>query len=208
MDSRAHWESVYQAKRADEVSWFQRVPARSLDLIQHLAPDRSSRIIDVGGGASTLADALLATGYDALTVLDIAESALAQARARLGEEEARIRWIAGDVRTIALPEAAFDIWHDRAVFHFLTDPGDRAAYVAQVLKAVRSGGHVVVATFAEDGPAKCSGLPVMRYSAGALRREFGDAFDLIDVASELHTTPSRHSQSFVYCAFTATHHSM
>ena len=208
MDSRAHWESVYRTKRADEVSWFQREPAVSRDLIQRVAPDRSSRIIDVGGGASTLADALLAAGYHAITVLDIADRALAQARARLGERASEVQWMAGDVRTIDLPAAAFDVWHDRAVFHFLTDPGDRAAYAAQVLEAVRPGGHAIVATFAEDGPATCSGLPVERYSPEALQRELGEPFALIDSVRELHTTPSGRSQSFVYCVFRATPHSM
>lgn len=210
MDSRAHWESVYQAKRADEVSWFQREPAVSRDLIQQVAPDRSSRIIDVGGGASTLADLLLAAGYSALTVLDIAGSALAQARARLGESAGRIQWMAGDIRAIDLPAAAFDVWHDRAVFHFLTDPRDRAAYGAQLRRAVRPGGHAIVATFAEDGPVKCSGLPVVRYSAEALHREFGEDLALVESVRELHTTPSGHSQSFVYGVFrlAAGRHSM
>jgi ubiquinone/menaquinone biosynthesis C-methylase UbiE len=208
MDSRAHWESVYQAKRADEVSWFQREPAVSRELIQRVAPDRSSRIIDVGGGASTLVDALLATGYEALTVLDIADGALAQARVRLGERAGRVQWMAGDVRTIDLPAAAFDVWHDRAVFHFLTDARDRAAYAGQLRRAVRPGGHAIVATFAEDGPERCSGLPVVRYSPEALRLEFGEPFRLIDSVRELHTTPSGSSQSFVYCLFRTTDHSM
>ena len=210
MDSKNHWESLYQAKRADEVSWFQREPAVSRDLIQQMAPDRSSRIIDVGGGASTLADLLLAAGYSALTVLDIAGSALAQARARLGESAGRIQWMAGDIRTIDLPAAAFDVWHDRAVFHFLTDPRDRAAYGAQLRRAVRPGGHAIVATFAEDGPVKCSGLPVVRYSAEAMHREFGEDLALVESVRELHTTPSGNSQSFVYGVFrlTAGRHSM
>ena len=200
--------SVYQAKRADEVSWFQRDPAVSRDLIQRVAPDRSSRIIDVGGGASTLADALLAAGYSALTVLDIAGGGLAQARARLGEIAGRVQWMAGDVRTIDLLAAAFDVWHDRAVFHFLTDPRDRAAYARQLRTAVRPGGHAIVATFAEDGPERCSGLPVVRYSPEALRLELGEPFELIDSVRERHTTPSGSSQSFVYCLLRAAPHSM
>ena len=210
MDSRAHWESVYQSKRADEVSWFQREPALSRELIHRLAPDRSSRIIDVGGGASTLADVLLADGYRALTVLDIADGALAQARARLGERAGRVEWMAGDVRTVDLPVGAFDVWHDRAVFHFLMDPRDRAAYAAQLRRAVRPGGHAIVATFAEDGPATCSGLPVVRYSAEALHREFGEDLAPVESVRERHTTPSGHSQSFVYCVFRPTdgRHSM
>jgi len=208
MDSRAHWESVYQAKRAEEVSWFQREPALSRELIERVAPDRSSRIVDVGGGASRLADVLLAAGYHAITVLDIADGALAQAGVQLGERASQIAWIVGDVRTIALPAAAFDVWHDRAVFHFLTDPRDRAAYGGQLRRAVRPGGHAIVATFAEDGPEKCSGLPVVRYSAEALQREFGDALPLVESRRELHTTPSGGSQAFIYCTFRSTRHSM
>ena len=199
MDAREHWGTVYRTKRADDVSWFQREPTLSLDLIRRVAPDPATRIIDVGAGTSTLVDGLLREGYESISVLDIADEALAQSRARLGARAAAVEWLVGDVRTIELPEAAYDVWHDRAVFHFLTDRLDRAAYVAQVRRAVRPGGYLLVATFAEDGPQKCSGLAVARYSVPDLHREFGEPFELIESVRELHTTPSGAQQAFVYC---------
>jgi ubiquinone/menaquinone biosynthesis C-methylase UbiE len=198
-DQKAHWETVYRTKRADELSWFQREPAISLALIRRAAPETSARIIDVGGGASRLVDELFRAGYSDVTVLDLSSTALSQARARLGGAAARVHWLEADVLNARLPEAGFDLWHDRAVFHFLTSPSDRDAYLAQVRRAVRSGGHVLVATFAEDGPTKCSGLPVARYSADALRDAFGRAFQLIESTREHHVTPSGTRQSFVYC---------
>jgi ubiquinone/menaquinone biosynthesis C-methylase UbiE len=198
-DQKAHWETVYRTKRADELSWFQREPAISLALIRRAAPETSARIIDVGGGASRLVDELFRAGYSDVTVLDLSSTALSQARARLGGAAARVHWLEADVLNARLPEAGFDLWHDRAVFHFLTSPSDRDAYLAQVRRAVRSGGHVLVATFAEDGPTKCSGLPVARYSADALRDELGRAFQLVESTREQHVTPSGTRQSFVYC---------
>jgi ubiquinone/menaquinone biosynthesis C-methylase UbiE len=199
MDPKAHWENIYRAKREDEVSWFQRKPAVSLELIRRVAPELSARILDVGGGASTLVDGLLAAGYSRLTVLDLAASALARAQQRLGTGASAVEWIEADVCSAELPAAAFDVWHDRAVFHFLTAASERAAYVAQVCRAVRPGGHVLVATFAEDGPTRCSGLSVARYSAEALHGEFGATFQLIDSVKEEHVTPWGARQSFVYC---------
>jgi ubiquinone/menaquinone biosynthesis C-methylase UbiE len=200
-DQKAHWETVYRTKRAEEVSWFQREPTISLDLISRAAPETSARIIDVGGGASRLVDGLSHLGYSDVTVLDLSPTALAQARARLGDAATRVRWLEADVLDARLPEAEFDLWHDRAVFHFLTSPGDRDAYREQVRRATRPGGHVLVATFAEDGPTKCSGLPVARYSAEALHNEFGSAFQLIESIREPHVTPAGTLQSFVYCLF-------
>jgi 2-polyprenyl-3-methyl-5-hydroxy-6-metoxy-1,4-benzoquinol methylase len=196
---KGHWETVYQTKRADEVSWFQREPTISLDLIRRVAPATSARIIDVGAGASTLVDGLLRAGYSDLTVLDLSRTALHEAQNRLGDAASRVRWSEVDVLTTSLPEAAFDVWHDRAVFHFLTSAVDREAYIAQVRRAVRPGGYVLVATFAEDGPMKCSGLPVARYSAQALHDEFGGRFQLIESVREQHVTPTGTPQSFVYC---------
>jgi ubiquinone/menaquinone biosynthesis C-methylase UbiE len=198
-DPKAHWETVYRTKRADEVSWFQREPAISLSLIRRAAPETSARIIDVGGGASRLVDALLGTGYSHLTVLDLSPTALAQARARLGDAAARVCWLEADVLNAKLPDAGFDLWHDRAVFHFLTSSSDRDAYLGQVRRAVRPGGHVLLATFAEDGPTTCSGLPVARYSTEALLNELGGAFQLVESIREQHVTPSGTRQSFVYC---------
>jgi SAM-dependent methyltransferase len=201
VDTRTHWDSVYRTKRADEVSWFQRDPSLSRTLIARAVPDTSARIIDVGGGASSLVDGLLADGYTAVTVLDIAAAALDQAQARLGDAARRVTWLVADVLSADLPAGGFDLWHDRAVFHFLTDTRARAAYVAQMHRALRPGGHVVIATFAEDGPTSCSGLPVSRYSEADLARELGEQFELQDSAREQHTTPGGGRQSFMYARF-------
>jgi SAM-dependent methyltransferase len=182
------------------VSWFQEHAEQSLRLIADTGMPPSASVIDVGGGASTLVDDLLARGYSSLTVLDISGAALAAARSRLGNRAAGVRWIEGDITDPALfPADSFDIWHDRAVFHFLTEPADRRAYVRNVLHAVRSGGHVIVSTFAEDGPLQCSGLPVMRYDADALHDEFGAAFELVRHEREAHRTPAGNTQKFLYC---------
>jgi SAM-dependent methyltransferase len=199
MNPKAHWEALYRTKRPEEVSWFQREPTLSLDLIRRAVPDLSARVIDVGGGASTLVDGLLRAGYANVTVLDLSAAALAQARARLGDAASRARWLEADVLSAELPDAGSDLWHDRAVFHFLTAPEDREAYIAQVRRAVRPGGHVLLATFAEDGPTRCSGLPVMRYSADALHQEFDGGFELLESVRERHITPAGTPQSFVYC---------
>jgi hypothetical protein len=199
MQDKSHWESLYGTRSAEAVSWYQRRAARSLEMIRAAAPDLASPIIDVGGGASVLVDELLAAGYTDLTVMDLAGTALAVARSRLGARADEVRWLEADVRQVALPAAHYALWHDRAVFHFLTEPGDRAAYVAQVERSVRSGGHVLVATFAEDGPTRCSGLPVARYSAAALHDELGPAFELVSSAREEHVTPMGVRQAFTYC---------
>jgi len=199
MDSKTHWEHVYRTKRTDELSWFQREPAISTELIRRAAPDTGARIIDVGGGASSLVDSLLRDGYSQLTILDLSSAALSQARERLGTAASAVKWLEADVLTTELPAATYDFWHDRAVFHFLTAPADRNAYVAQVRRAVRPGGHVLVATFAEDGPSRCSGLSVERYSAQTLHGAFGEPFQLVDSIREQHIAPSGVRQSFVYC---------
>lgn len=160
---------------------------------------RTAGIIDVGGGASTLVDDLLADGYSNLSVLDLSGAALAVAKARLQAQASKVQWLEADITTVQLPEAAFEVWHDRAVFHFLTDPADRQAYVNTVMRSVKPGGHVIVATFADDGPTKCSGLPVMRYSADALHAEFGAPFILEKHEREEHHTPGGAVQKFVYC---------
>ena len=198
-DQKTHWENVYRTKRPHEVSWYQREPSLSLKLIGRAVPAPSARIIDVGGGASTLVDGLLHAGYSNLTVLDLSATALAESRRRLGDSAARVQWLEDDVLTATLPEAAYDLWHDRAVFHFLTNAADRAAYVAQVRRAVRPGGHVLVATFAEDGPSTCSGLPVARYSSETLHHEFGGGFEFVESVGEQHVTPGGSTQSFLYC---------
>lgn len=199
MKPQAHWESVYSSKAANALSWYQPHASVSLELIRHVTLDRPASLIDVGGGASTLVDDLLELEFAEVSVLDISEAALNASRRRLRERAARVRWLQGDITTLALPAAAYDIWHDRAVFHFLTDPDQRAAYVAQVRRAVRPAGHVIVATFAPDGPAQCSGLPVVRYAPEALQAQFGGAFELIEHRREEHLTPSGAVQRFVYC---------
>lgn len=198
-NAKDHWETVYQNKPADTVSWFQPHAQQSLDLIRRIAGDQASRVIDVGGGASTLVDDLLAQTPMNVSVLDISNAALDVARERLGRQAGQVQWIVGDITQVALPEQAYDIWHDRAVFHFLTEPAQRAAYVEQVRRAVRPGGHVIVAAFGPDGPTQCSGLPVVRYAPESLHAQFGEAFQLLEHLSEAHHTPAGSIQQFVYC---------
>ena len=199
MQTKDHWEKVYTTRATDAVSWFQPHADTSVGLIKATGAALDASIIDVGGGASTLVDDLLALGYTNLTVLDLSAAALAAARQRLGGKASRVRWIEADITRANLPEREFDIWHDRAVFHFLTSPEERAAYVQAVFRAVKPGGHVIVATFAEDGPNQCSGLPVMRYRPDELHAEFGEAFALLKHEKEEHHTPSGTVQQFVYC---------
>ncbi len=199
MHSKQHWESVYHSKATDTVSWFQPHAELSLDLIRNTGVGKQAGIIDVGGGASTLVDDLLADGYVDLTVLDLSRAALATARRRLGAQESMVRWIEADITEVELPRKRYDVWHDRAVFHFLTTPEAREAYVQTVFQAVKPGGHVIVATFAEDGPEQCSGLPVMRYRPDELHDEFGEAFTLLKHQKEAHHTPAGKVQQFVYC---------
>lgn len=196
---KQHWESVYQTKRPTEVSWYRPHLEISLQFIEEAVANRDAHIIDVGAGESTLVDDLLAHGYRNLHALDISETALDVAKARLGANASRINWLCGDVRTFPFPSEQYDLWHDRAVFHFLTDAADRVAYVRQVARAVKRGGHVIVATFGPEGPAQCSGLDVMRYGPEALHDEFGSNFRLVKHRSELHQTPSGSTQQFTYC---------
>lgn len=199
MTQREHWEDIYRTQSDSEVSWYQSEAKVSLDLIRRVAPASESPIIDVGGGASTLVDGLLDAGYRRLTVLDLAGSALAVAKQRLGREAEQVEWIESDVLTAPFPSASYAVWHDRAVFHFLTDPSDRARYVAQVRNAVQPGGHAIVASFAPDGPTRCSGLEVVRYSPDTMHAEFGRSFQLLDSVREDHHTPSGVTQAFLYC---------
>ncbi|MEO6526346.1 MAG: class I SAM-dependent methyltransferase [Gemmatimonadaceae bacterium] len=199
MTHREHWDRVYRQKPASDVSWYQPEATVSLDLIRRATPDLQAPIIDVGGGASTLVDGLLEAGYRNVTVLDIAGAALAVARQRLGDDASRVTWLDSDVLTAPLALAGFAVWHDRAVFHFLTDPNDRARYVAKVREAVRPGGHVIVASFAPEGPDRCSGLDVVRYSPDTMHAQFGAGFQLLDSVREEHHTPAGVTQAFVYC---------
>ena len=197
--SKAHWEAVYGSKAADAVSWYRAHLERSLELIEKSCPDRSAPIIDVGGGESTLVDDLLERGYCNVTVLDISEKALDVARRRLGPRARHVTWVAADVRTAKLPPQGYELWHDRAVFHFLTDAADRRAYVRQIAQSMKSGGHVLLATFGPQGPAQCSGLDVVRYDAASLHSEFGAKFALENSIIENHHTPSGTVQQFLYC---------
>lgn len=199
MNTQNHWEQVYQSKAADAVSWFRPHLERSLSLIEKAAPDRAMSVIDVGGGESTLVDDLLGAGHLDVSVLDISQAAIDATRQRLGPAGNAVAWWVGDVTQVALPEARYDVWHDRAVFHFLTDFAQRQAYVRLVMHAVKPGGHVIVATFGPEGPSKCSGLDVVRYDADGLHGEFGDAFRLVESATEVHETPFGTSQQFIYC---------
>ena len=201
MDAKQHWEEVYATTPDTEVAWFQEHADTSVKMIRDTGAPLTARLIDVGGGASRLADDLLDLGYRDLTVLDLSARALEYAKARLGARAERVRWIEADVLRAGLGEASLDVWHDRAVFHFLTEESDRKAYVAQVLRSVRPGGSLIVATFAEDGPDRCSGLPVVRYDSDALQEEFGGAFRLLDHRKESHRTPGGREQSFSYCRF-------
>jgi 2-polyprenyl-3-methyl-5-hydroxy-6-metoxy-1,4-benzoquinol methylase len=199
MNDKSHWETVYGAKRANEVSWYRAHLEVSLRLIEEAAPNRDARIIDVGGGESTLVDDLRAREYHRLSVLDLSSTALHVAEARLAANASSVEWLCGDVTTIGFIRHHFDVWHDRAVFHFLTDPAARAAYVRQVVHAVKPGGHVVVATFGPEGPTRCSGLDVVRYDPDTLHGEFGVNFRMLKHLTELHQTPVGVMQQFVYC---------
>jgi SAM-dependent methyltransferase len=199
MSQREHWQNLYRTKHPSEVSWYQPEAKVSLDLIRRVAPDLDAPIIDVGGGASTLVDGLLDAGYRDVTVLDIAGASLALARTRLGKRAGDVAWAEANILTAVLPRAGYAVWHDRAVFHFLTDPADRARYVAETRESVSPGGHVIVASFAPDGPAQCSGLEVARYSPDTMHAQFGEGFRLLDSVREEHHTPSGTTQAFVYC---------
>jgi ubiquinone/menaquinone biosynthesis C-methylase UbiE len=199
MTQKEHWEGIYRLKSPTEVSWYQPEARLSLELIRRVTPDLDAPIIDVGGGASTLVDGLLDSGYRNVTVLDLSEAALDNARQRLGARSERVTWIASDILEVTLPKGGYAIWHDRAVFHFLTNNEDRKRYVAQTSRAVREKGHVIVASFAPDGPQRCSGLEVVRYSPSTMHAEFGEGFQLLDSRREDHHTPGGATQAFVYC---------
>ena len=199
MDTKAHWERVYRTHATTDVSWFQREARLSLELIRRVVQDPLVPVIDVGGGASTLVDGLLDAGYSDITVLDLARSPLEAAKSRLGSRASLVRWVEADVLTAKLPEHRYGMWHDRAVFHFLSRVEDQARYVKQVQRAVRPGGHVVVASFAPEGPRRCSGLEVVRYSCESMHAQFGSNFTLVDSLREEHRTPGGALQAFVYC---------
>jgi 2-polyprenyl-3-methyl-5-hydroxy-6-metoxy-1,4-benzoquinol methylase len=199
MSEQPHWDKIYRENAPDDVSWYRPHLETSLNLIDRVAPARSASIIDVGGGESTLVDDLLGRGYGNVTVLDLSPIAIEVTKKRLGEAAQGVRWLAANVTEVDLAPQAYDVWHDRAVFHFLTENEARSAYVRQVGRAVRRGGNVIVGTFGPQGPQKCSGLDVVRYDAKSLRDEFGAKFELLESRSEVHTTPWHTTQQFVYC---------
>lgn len=198
-DPSMHWEKVYGTKKFDAVSWYAQHLAQSLRLITGLAPQKDAAIIDVGGGESTLVDDLLGLGYSNLSVLDISARAINFTRHRLGARANAVHWYVADITRADFGDRKFDLWHDRAVFHFLTDADSRLAYVRLVQQVVKPGGHVVMATFGPQGPVQCSGLDVVRYDAQSLHGEFGDQFRLLGSATEQHATPFGTQQQFLYC---------
>lgn len=199
MKTKEHWEHLYGTKAADAVSWYAPHLAESLSYIHRTGLPRSAAVCDVGGGEATLVDDLLDEGYTDLSVLDLSDTALEFCRRRLGERARRVKWIAANVLEHRFRARSVDVWHDRAVFHFLTDRSQRSVYVAQVLRALRPGGYAIVGAFGPQGPTQCSGLPVARYGADDLHGEFGDRFLLLESRTNIHTTPRGVSQQFVYC---------
>ena len=197
MQRKQHWEEVYRNKSPLEVSWFQVHPEFSLDLIEATGIGKDQPVIDIGGGASRLVDKLLAAGYHDVTVLDIAAAALAHAQERLGNQAAQVKWIESDI-TAFTPPRRYALWHDRAVFHFLTDPADRAQYLTALHQGLADDGQAIIATFALDGPEKCSNLPVERYDATKLRAVLGADFELVETRGETHRTPANKLQQFMY----------
>ncbi len=200
MDRRDHWERIYRTRRSDELSWYQAQPQTSLRLIASAGVKKDARILDAGGGDSRLVDSLLDQGFSNVTVLDVSSHALKKARERMGERARRVSFICGDVLELQLTRP-FDLWHDRAVFHFLTDANDRAAYVRAVLKGLRPGGHLIIATFSPEAPPKCSGLDVVRYSSESLSDELGDRFQFVESVRQLHVTPGGVEQQFGFSRF-------
>jgi SAM-dependent methyltransferase len=200
-ERKAHWEAIYETRAPDEVSWYQANPELSIRLIKAVTDgDVNQRLLDVGGGASLLTDYLVELGYRSIGVLDVALGALARVKDRLGAHARSVEWFETDVTKFDSPHG-WDVWHDRAVFHFLTDPDDRRSYVESLLGALDTGGHAIVATFGPDGPPKCSGLEIVRYSPETLAEELGPEFTLLEATEELHSTPSGGKQAFVYGVF-------
>lgn len=199
-DRQAHWQNVYKEKGEYQVSWFRERPAISLELIEALGAKPNSAIIDIGGGASRLVDSLIEKGYRDLTVLDLSESAVSIAKARLGKNAAAVRWIVADV-THWEPPRSYNLWHDRAAFHFLTEASDRSAYIDRLTKAVTRGGHAIIGTFAMDGPERCSGLPVVRYDGTRLSAALAPSFELLDTRRDDHETPWGAIQHFQFSLF-------
>jgi 2-polyprenyl-3-methyl-5-hydroxy-6-metoxy-1,4-benzoquinol methylase len=199
MDVKTHWENVYTTKAPESVSWYRAHLETSIALVARATGSLSASIVDIGSGESTLVDDLLVRGYKNLTVLDISQTAIDVTKKRLGSAEEQVHWLVGDIVEVELDPQVYDVWHDRAVFHFLRRPEQRLAYVRQVTRAVKPGGHVIVSTFGPEGPTRCSGLEVMRYDAESLHSEFGGRFRLVESSKELHQTPFGTTQQFLFC---------
>ncbi len=200
-DPKTHWENIYKTKSSKEVSWYQPRLGKSLELILELGLSKDARIIDIGGGASTLPDDLLGNGFKNITVLDISSEALQVSKSRLGNRASLVQWLEADVTQASLQPDYYDLWHDRAVLHFLTTVEDRQKYIAGLGKAVKPDGAVVMATFGPNGPLNCSGLEIVRYSAERLQGELGKVFRLEKHLIEIHKTPFNTTQEFLYCLF-------
>ncbi len=201
MDRKTHWEDVYRTTAAEEFGWHQTQQTLSLNLIQSTGVRKTGSLIDVGGGDSTLVDHLLDQDFDHITVLDISASALERAKARLGDRADLVSWIEADI-TDFRSSKTYDVWHDRAAFHFLTEAEDREKYCETMNRAVSAQGHAIIATFAYEAPPTCSGLPVVRYSPEFLALAIGSNFELVESLEEFHQTPGGNKQPFIYCRFT------
>ena len=199
MNTKSHWENIYATKAADQVSWYSEHLDNSLELILQTGVQKNAAVIDVGGGSSMLVDDLLDNGFVDLSVLDISGTAIAKSKQRLAVRSERVNWIEADITQAVLPADHYDLWHDRAVFHFLTDLADRRKYVELVMRSLKVGGHIIVASFGPEGPQKCSGLDVVRYSPESMHDEFGSRFELVSHLTESHRTPFGTEQDFVYC---------
>ncbi len=197
---KAHWENIYTTKELTDVSWYQPVPETSLHFLEQSGLPKTAKIIDVGGGDSYFVDHLIKLGYTDLTVLDISENALERAKVRLGKNAAQVKWIVSDA-TAFVPEESYDFWHDRAVFHFLTEEKDIAAYQDVLTKGIKANGTLVLGTFSEDGPTKCSGIPIKQYSEKSMVERFTTGFEKITCLQVDHPTPFGTTQNFVFCSF-------
>lgn len=197
---KVHWETIYQTKRPDEVSWTEAVPKTSLEFVHRLHIPKDASIIDIGGGDSKFVDYLLMEGYDNITVLDISHHALDRAQMRLGEKANDVEWIVSDI-TEFQPPTTYDLWHDRAAFHFLTTPSQVSKYCSIARQAIKAGGHLIVGTFSTDGPNKCSGLTVKQYSEESIVSELRNGFDKIECKTVDHITPFHTTQNFLFCSF-------
>jgi len=204
MSQKDHWEQVYSGKPIEKLGWYEPHLKPSLSWIKELGLSADAPIIDVGGGASTLVDDLLVEGYRSITVLDISEKALSSVKARLGKRAELVTWLDGDITSVDLPTHYYELWHDRAVFHFLTMLEQQRKYRDNLLKALKPSGHLIIGTFAPEAPPKCSGLPVRRYSPEQLENTLGGEFELKRHHKELHITPGGVEQMYLYCHFRRT----